>query len=151
MLATSGAADHVLLWIEAMNRVEARDLIYSHVVAAVPNGVAVLWPDTPQDIPAGQPWIRPVIRHATGGQASLGDFAGKRRFKHAGVLIIQCYTPVGDGMADSDVLVQAFLTYFETLRSSPMWYRNIRATEIGKDGAAEQVNFLAEFQYDNIH
>lgn len=133
-----------------MIRSEARDAINAHIAAALP-GVAILWPDTPQSIPSGQEWVRPTIRHAYGGQASLADANGKRKFKHAGVLIIQCFTPVGDGLVDSDVLVQKLLDYFETIRSSPIWYRNIRAMEVGKDGAAEQVNFMADFQYDNIH
>jgi hypothetical protein len=134
-----------------MNREEALDIIMGHVMAALPSGTLALWPDTPQSIPSGEPWVRPVIRHATGGQTSLSDQSGQRRFTHAGVLIVQLFTPVGDGMSASNTLTQAFLTYFETIRSSPVWYRNIRAMEIGKDGAAEQVNFMADFQYDNIH
>lgn len=133
-----------------MNREEAKDIMMSHVAAALP-GVVILWPDIPQQIPTGEQWVRPVIRHATGGQASLANQNGIRMFRHAGVLMIQCFTPVGDGTLSSDKLVQALLDYFETNRLSPIWYRNIRAMEIGKDGAAEQVNFLAEFQYDNIH
>lgn len=139
-----------------MTRDEARDLINSHVAAAAASiiglgSVAILWPDTPTDIPSGQPYIRPTIRHATGGQSSLSDQSGIRKFTHAGVLIVQLFAPVGDGMTDSDKMTQAFLTYFETLRSSQVWYRNIRATEIGKQGSAEQVNFLAEFSYDIHH
>lgn len=140
-----------------MTREEARDAMFAHVRAAAllvpgagPDGVAILWPDTPQEIPSGEPWIRPVIRHATGRQNALADYNGKRSFMHAGVLMVQLFTPAGDGMVSSDSLTQTFLTYFEGIRSSPVWYRNIRAMEIGKDGAAEQVNFLAEFQYDNL-
>ena len=134
-----------------MTRDEARDVIMGHVAAALPNDVAALWPDTPQDVPAGSKWIRPVLRHATGGQSSLSNAIGSRIFSHAGTLMIQIFTPVGDGMGESDSLVQTFLNYFETVRSSQVWYRNIRAMEIGKDGPAEQVNFLAEFSYDNTH
>lgn len=135
-----------------MNRTEARDTIYGHLREATsPSGVAVLWPDTPQNIPVGHQWLRPVIRHAGGGQKSLGGSDGTRRFGAWGVVIVQVFTPVGDGMTDSDTLVQTLLTYFEAVRSPQLWYRNIRAIEIGKDGAAEQVNFMADFQYDNIH
>jgi hypothetical protein len=134
-----------------MTRDEAYDMIMGHVAAALPPGIPALWPDTPQSIPAGAQWVRPVIRHATGGQASLGNAMGARRFNHGGVLIVQLFTPVGDGMTDANTLAQAFLTYFEAVRSSQVWYRNIRAMEIGKDGAAEQVNFLADFSYDHIH
>ncbi len=134
-----------------MTREEAKDIMLGHVKAALPIGVVALWPDTPQSIPSGESWVRPTIRHAGGGQASLAGAMGARKFRHYGVLIVQCFTPVGDGMKSSDSLVQSFLTYFEAINSSPVWYRNIRAIEIGKDGAAEQVNFMAEFQYDNIH
>lgn len=154
MLAAWKRTDPVLLWIEAMNRDEARDLMSQHVSEAAATlgiSVEVLWPDTPQDIPAGAVWLRPTIRHAIGGQDSLQGAIGQRRFRHAGVLMVQIFTPVGDGMTESDSVVQKFLDYFETLRSSPIWYRNIRAMEVGKDGAAEQVNFVADFEYDNIH
>lgn len=137
-----------------MTRDEARDEMFRHVtesVALVDTPPDILWPDTPQDIPAGQTWIRPTIRHAGGSQASLSNQNGIRQFKHYGVLMVQCFSPVGDGMVSSDKLVQTMLTYFETVKSSPVWYRNIRAIEIGKSGAAEQVNFMADFQYDISH
>lgn len=134
-----------------MDRKDAKDIIMADVLAALPMGTVAVWPDTPQVVPPDGQWVRPLIRHATGGQSSLGDQLGQRRFTHAGLLTVQLFTPVGDGQTDSDILTQAFITYFETKRSSQVWYRNIRAQEIGKDGAAEQVNFMADFEYDNIH
>jgi hypothetical protein len=132
-------------------RITAKDMMMEHIKAALPVGVVALWPDTPQSIPDGEPWVRPTIRHAGGKQASLAGVNGQRKFKHYGILIVQIFTPGGDGQTKSDTITQAFLTYFEKVNSSPIWYRNIRAIEIGKDGAAEQVNFMADFQYDNIN
>lgn len=132
-------------------RQEAKDIMFGHLQAATPTGVVILWPDTPQDIPVGQRWLRPVVRHATGGQMSLSNESGSRKFTHAGVLIVQVAAPVGDGTSKLDELVQTLQTYFETIGSSQVWYRNIRALEIGKDGSAEIVNFMADFSYDIHH
>jgi len=131
-----------------MNRTEARDIINTHVTASVPSGTYIAWPDVPSSIPSGEPWVRPTIHHATGRQATLAGENGIRRWKRAGLMTIQCFTPVGDGYATSDTLVETMVSYFEGLRNSQMWYRNIRSMEVGKDGASVQVNVMAEFEYD---
>lgn len=134
-------------------RTEAVDLMMGHLMVwcqANPEVVS-LWPDTPQSIPENRSWVRPTVRHATGGQASLSGEDGTRRWKRAGTFIIQVFTLVGGGASESDALAGSLERYFEGIRSSPVWYRNIRAIEVGKDGSYVQVNFMAEFEYDDFH
>lgn len=133
-----------------MNSNDAVDEILGHVRDVLPNGTVAVWPDVPGDTPTDIQWIRATVRHAVGNQATLADHGGKRRFKKAGLLMIQCFAPIGDGEYAARALADVFVVKFETVRNSPIWYRNIRMQEIGKEGSTVQVNVMAEFQYDDI-
>ena len=132
-------------------RTEATDIMMGHVRAMLPLGVAVVWPMTPAIVPENTLWIRPSIQHVGGGQASLSGAIGTRRFDRYGMLTIQCFSPVGDGNTDADDLAGSLLNSFESIRNSQVWYRNIRAIEIGKEGSTVQVNLIADFSYEEIH
>ena len=132
-------------------RTEATDIMMGHVRAMLPLGVAVVWPMTPAIVPENTLWIRPSIQHVGGGQASLSGAIGTRRFDRYGMLTIQCFSPVGDGNTDADDLAGSLLNSFEGIRNSQVWYRNIRAIEIGKEGSTVQVNLIADFSYEEIH
>lgn len=134
-----------------MNRQDAVDTMLGHVRDAIPPGCMAMWPDTPSTIPENMEWIRPSVQHAGGGQVSLAGEAGQRKFARTGLLIIQCFSPIGDGHTAADTLVNGILEYFEAIRNSPIWYRNIRAIEIGKEGSTVQVNVIADFNYEHIH
>ncbi len=130
---------------------EAKDAMFGHVEGLRPVDCDVVWPDKPGNIPPNSNWIRPTIRHADGRQGSLAGEDGQRRWSRKGVLIVQCFAPVGDGEYGAEVLAQTFVDGFERIRNSPIWYRNIRAIEAGKDGASVQVNVMADFEYDDFH
>jgi len=132
-------------------RTQATDIMMGHVSANLPAGVTVVWPMTPANVPENTLWIRPSIQHVGGGQASLSGAVGSRRFDRFGMLTIQCFSPVGDGNTDADDLAGTLVNRFEAIRNSQVWYRNIRAIEIGKEGSTVQVNFIADFVYEEIH
>ena len=134
-----------------MKRPDAVDAMLGHVRDAVPTSCVIMWPDTPSTVPENIEWVRPTIQHAAARQVSLAGEVGQRRFNRSGILVIQCFSPIGDGHSAADLLVDHISSYFETIRNSPIWYRNIRAIEVGKDGSTVQVNVLADFSYEHIH
>lgn len=133
-----------------MTTEDAVDEMMGIVKAALPVDCAAIWPGTPATIPEGD-WIRATVRHASGGQASLAGENGARRFKRIGTLIVQCFSPVGDGNMGIDQLSFAFQAALENVRSSPVWLRNVRSIEMGKDGTCMQTNVMADFEYDHFH
>ena len=112
-------------------------------------GYVAEWPDLPFTIPTSGPWARITVKHGTGGQASLSDENGQRRWNRNGTLFIQIFTEVGNGDVTALGLVQSVMDAYQSAKGT-VWYRNIRFQEIGTDGSFEQTNVLVDFQYDDI-
>jgi hypothetical protein len=133
-----------------MNIADARDLIAGHATAAVEAGVPITYTDVPPpDITGTVAWCRITVKILDGKQEGFGD--GVRKFCNIGILCIEFFAPHGDGGARRDVLAQIAKTYLENVRSSPIWYRNIRATDVGQDGGFDKINIYADFEFTDIH
>lgn len=116
-------------------------------------GVPVVWEARPNPAPpsTAAPWMREVLRHATGGQASLAGDAGQRRWERRGVLIVQVFVPLGSGRGLAYSIAQELLDAYEGARTEHcVWFRNARVNEIGPDGAYFQVNFAVDFEYTEV-
>ncbi len=93
-------------------------------------------------------WVRVVVRHAGGGQESLGD-VGNRKFAREGSVFVQCFTPENEGRAASDLLVTAARNIFEgkTLSPESIRFTGTEVREIGVDEGYYQSNMEAFFNY----
>lgn len=130
---------------------EARDVMLTTFLTAwKPLGFPVVWTDVPGSVPNGSTvWARVVLRHATGGQGSLSGDTGKKRWRRAGTLFVQVFSPVGDGSSAGYSAAQTVVDAFQSAKDC-VWYRNIRMNEIGADGSFEQFNVLVDFTYDEV-
>lgn len=144
----------------------ARDEILARLKAALDasdfSGITVVYDDAknrqpgdekdPAKVPGGKPWLRVGVRHSDGVQASLGSVNGKRRQEMSGLVFVQAFTPAGDGLKESDRLVEVILDAYRTggATASGVQFRSARFAEIGKDGAWHQTNCLVDFLYDQI-
>jgi hypothetical protein len=118
-------------------------------------GIAVLYDDSIGIKPkSGQPllpWVRAVVRHLSGGQASLSNFNGVSRYRRSGIFTVQVFTPYGGGLSLSDSLVSVIVNAFEGKASTNgVWFRQIRVNEIGQEGVWYQTNVLINFEYDEV-
>ena len=115
--------------------------------------VPVLYWDIDQEVPGSGAWVRITVRHATGGQATLSNEVGARRFRYTGTVFVQIFTPHADGMVISDDLAAIAMRAFEGEVTSPgrVIFRQVRLNEAGHDGQWFQSNVLADFEYDYIH
>ncbi len=112
-------------------------------------GYTARYPDNPGGPPQNaEPWARVTVRHALGGQTSLGNSSGSIKYTHAGSLIIQIFVPMGDGMGSGYVLARTVLKAYRDARGA-VWYRNHRFREVGSDGAYTQINCTIDFSYDD--
>lgn len=134
-------------------RAEARDAIltqFSTEWATLTTPPALFYDDVTGDLPpATSPWARVNIQNVFGEQTSLGE-AGARIFEHSGIVTVQIFTPVGDGLDLSDTLVEKALDAFEGRSTSGIWYKNARAVDIGEDGDWYQVNIKSDFTYRRV-
>ncbi len=95
-------------------------------------------------------WARAILRHVSGGQASLACFDGKSRWANQGTLFVQVFGPIGDGSTAAYDAAQLVASAYKGKRSGGVWFRNPRINEVGTTGDFEQINFMTEFNYDQI-
>lgn len=141
----------------SLTRKEARDEMIAMFTAAWEadtNSSAI--PIFYQDLDAGNPpsdaaYVRLYVQHFDAGQTSLANDAGRKKFSRSGVVTIQIFTPRGDGLALSDTLSIIAVAAFEGKKTpGGVWFRSVKANEIGEEGPVYQVNVLAEFLYDEV-
>jgi len=112
----------------------------------------VVYQDSPVQKPSTLlPWARVTLTHVSGRQATLCGADGSQRFRREGVLFVQIFTPMGDGLTRSDSLTNVVIQAFEGQRFDGGFFKNVRVNEIGPDGDHYQVNVIAEFEWDQIH
>lgn len=130
---------------------EAKDSMFEvYNTVAIANNLKTLWPDLPNAPPKEEtPWARIMLRHQNGDQASLSGDIGQRCWVMNGLLIVQLFTPFGEGVVDSYDLAQQLLGAYRGVNSA-VWYTNPRVREVGRDGAFAQTNFFVDFQYRQI-
>ena len=102
--------------------------------------------------PSGSaPWARVTLRHTFGDQASLASVGGVRRWRRDGLVTVQIFIPLGEGLSEGYSLAKTVVDAFEgTATASSVWFRNVRVNEVGSDGEWYQVNVLADFTYDEV-
>ena len=112
----------------------------------------VLWPDSDSKPPSSGAWARASVTHGPGGQRTLSGGTGQIRYTHKGFVIIQLFTPRGDGLKLSDQLAIIGKRAFEGVATSPghvSFYRVV-AREIGPDGQWFNTNVLADCEWDEV-
>jgi len=134
----------------------ARDAILDHFTTewnAQASPPELRYDDRTQDLPSGDvSWARVSVLHNTGRQNTMGE-TGNRRFRKTGIVTVQIFTPFGDGLTESDILVKVAVDAFEgksTGGGDTVDFTNVRSQEIGRDGYWYQTNVLAEFDYDAV-
>lgn len=128
------------------NAALTRDLILEF--ADTPSTTAPNTADTGDGPPA---WGRVGMFHTGGGQASLSNTMGRRRWERRGFVMISLFTPQGDGLSTSDEICKIVMDALEGATTpSGVWFRHARINEVGVDGAWHQANVLADFSYDEV-
>lgn len=146
---------------------QARDSILAlfrtgWIASAETVDVPVFWPDKKtgtkgvassnvETPPSDEPWARVTLQNVVSGQSSLADNTNKKIFTRNGVLTVQIFTPYGTGLTKSYILTKVVQDTFEgKATSNGVWFRNVRANEIGQNGEWHQTNVLVEFEYDEV-
>jgi len=114
----------------------------------------VLWQDSDDEVPKGtESWARVTVVHNQGRQATLVGQTGNRRFRRFGLVTVQVFTPIDDGLTKNDILAKLAIDAFEGQTAGGgdrVEFRNVRSNEVGPDGTWFQTNVFAEFEYDEI-
>lgn len=116
-------------------------------------GHVALYENVKGDKPSGNsdPWARVTVRHSFGEQATLANAGGQRRWNREGIITVQVFIPLGEGLSEGYALAKIVADAFEGAATpSAVWFRNVRVNEVGPDGEWFQINVLADFTYDEI-
>ncbi len=131
---------------------EAQTDIFSLFKAAWDTtGFIALYPNVGGKIPTGSdPWARVTLQTVDGGQTAFGD-SGIARFGRTGIFVAQIFVPKGEGLNQGYVLAKVVADAYDGV-ASPLgtWFRNGRINEVGPDGEWFQINFLVDFEYDEL-
>lgn len=106
--------------------------------------------------PASETWARWRCQHFTGDQATLANVVGKRRWRRAGTIFVQVFTPLNESELLAYDAAEIVVSAYEGAASS-VWFRNVRVNEVnssdaGKDAQSwSQRNVLIDFEYEQIH
>jgi hypothetical protein len=137
-----------------------RDEILLHFTTKWNAGTApiplLLYDDKARDLPTNASYARITVKHNVFPQVTVGATVAKGgngvRFRRFGIVTVQVFTISGDGLTNSDNLVDLALDAFEGEKTGldRIEFRNARANEIGQDGPWFQTNVIAEFVYDRV-
>jgi len=136
-------------------RSQARDQILALAKAVVTaNSLTAFWDkvggDPPDDEPA-KSWARINLRHGPRVQGNLAGSGATRRYTSVGLLTIQVMVPSDASIGTDDSLASQFVAaYSGKTTTGGVWFRNVRGVDVGVDGAWNQTNVYAEFEYDEI-
>lgn len=135
-----------------MTSQEAKDAMLAIFKAAWDlTGYPAKYEYVPGEKPTTQtPWARVNVRHYVGRQSSLGGGNGSIRYTETGTITVQVFAPVGDGSKACYAAAQIVKNAFRDARHPSVWFTSVRMTEVGADGAFDQINVLATFSYDDV-
>lgn len=132
-----------------MTRSEAKDAMYALLLAAWTgagqDAARMQWPGFNDHVPDGDtPWARASCKHYEAPTLGFGD--GQARVENTGTLFLQVFTPSGNGEAAADNIAEKIVVAIRAARLD-VWFRNVRAKEVGTSGAFEQTNVITDFSY----
>lgn len=139
---------------------EARDAISETINTAwlasgVTSGIVLQWDNVKAD-PVGEdadgnalPWARVTVRTLATSQETLGG-VGSRKHQTEGQLVVQVFTPSGDGHTLADGIVEVLKAALRNQRVGDLWFFDVTAREIGTDGPYFNQNVVAGFRYGEV-
>lgn len=137
---------------------EARDAINGVINTAwlasgVTSAIVLQWDNVKAD-PVGEdadgnslPFARSTIRTFDTTQETLGG-VGNRKHQTEGTVVVQIFTPSGDGHVLADTIVEVLKTALRNVRVGNLWFFDVTAREVRQDGPHFNQNVVAGFRYE---
>jgi hypothetical protein len=96
------------------------------------------------------PFIRVWVRHTFASQRTLGG-QGSRIFERRGFVRIEVYSRITNGLQESYQLAKVASDAYEGRSSdNGVWFRQVRISEMGKDGAFNRTDVIVNFEYHEM-
>lgn len=142
-------------------RTEARDQVFELVDDAFAAGVVQPAPEivyqdqqNPSLWTGSKPWLHVSMFYATGGQVTLANINGKKRYRRNGNVVMQVHAPLdydGDLLGLIDNLNDTGeKSVFNKITTGGVEFDSVIASEIGRNGPWYISTVTAAFRYDEI-
>lgn len=134
----------------SLTKAQAVELIYQRLkdnFTTVPFEL----PNEKGNTPASGSWIRFTVFEDDSEQTTLGQI-GNRKFKRAGMILINIFTIMNIGVKESNTLADELRAIFEGVSFGGVRCYNAVARDIGDSdqGSWYQVNLEIDYDYDQI-
>lgn len=136
------------------NQTVAKDAIYAVLKTAIEGStyqaLNIVYPDTKEDTPDGE-HIRVFVDLTDERQRSIGG-TGLRRYRVYGLIMIQIFTPFGNGEVLADDIAGVVKGAFRGVNTGAdaITFRHARVVSVGQDASWLQTNVTVEFDYDEL-
>lgn len=97
--------------------------------------------------PQNSAWVRLTVLPGASQQVEMGRL---RRWRRAGVVVVQIYVPAASGTGLAQELGDTVIEIFEGLTLSSVIFRATSLNRVGLDGAWLQYNAVTNFQADEL-
>lgn len=129
---------------------EAVDLMQSRFITQWADETPVAYDNDEFDTPSADvEWARFNIQFNVGFQESFGN-TGNRKFRRAGLIFIQVFTPENTGSFRGTELARRALNIFDGERLGDIWFVNGVIRSAGNINGWFQTNVSIEFRYDEV-
>ena len=136
------------------NQTLAKDAIYAVLKTAIEgsaySALNIIYPDTQEDKPTDK-HLRVYVDLTDERQRSIGG-TGLRRYRVYGMVMIQIFTPFGNGEVLADDIAGVVKGAFRGVNTGAdaITFRHARVVSVGQDGSWLQTNVTVEFDYDEL-
>lgn len=96
-------------------------------------------------------WARISWKPNKRTQQAIGGGVGGRLFLQIGIMIVEVYTPSGDGCKLDRTLTRLVERAFEGI-STPngLWFRNVGSNSVGGEGSMWHSNVTVEWEFNEV-
>lgn len=106
------------------------------------------WDNMESDPPADSEWAYATLIPGNSRLAGLGGDPSSRRWRVVGVLVVQVFTPLQEGVSRGEALAAGMATEFQGRTVENVRFLDVSLVRLGQSGAWHQQNISTSYQFD---
>lgn len=110
--------------------------------------IPLFWDNVEEAHPADQVWVYATLLPGNSRLAGLGGDPSSRRWRVVGVLVLQVFTPLLEGVSKAEELTAGVTDNFQGRTIGNVLFRETSLLRLGLSGAWFQHNISTSYQFD---
>lgn len=104
----------------------------------------------PPDAEPGAKWARLTIEESSRRKVSLASSPGTEQYRVLGSMVVQLFTPPGEGTRQALDLANTLMSKFQSVTVEGVVYRTPFHRLLGRSGDWHQTNVVCPFYFDEL-